>query len=326
MQLERETCAAPPRSVAVVIAAYNASSTITRAIRSALLEPEVGEVIVVDDASSDATASLACTADDGTGRLQVFLQPQNGGPSVARNRAIQASYAPWIGILDADDFFLPGRIRGLLNFAKDVDFIADDLWRVPENDVHGPRRRFLSEEWDGPRAISLSEFVLSNVSHRRRQRGELGFIKPLMRREFLAKHSLRYQERMRLGEDYELYARALALGARLKLVPSPGYVSVIRSNSLTGCHTETDLLHLRECDHAIGQISGLSGPDKNALRRHYVSVDCRLQWRMLILAVKKRDWRACLAAFAEPYPVPFYLLARLVEQAIIRTGKKLRRS
>jgi len=316
----------PARSVTVVIAAYNASVTIARAVRSALAEPEVAEVIVVDDGSNDGTSSCAGNADDGSGRLRILLQPSNGGPSAARNRAICESRAPWIAVLDSDDFFLPGRICGLLACATNADLVADDMWQVPESDVDGPRKSLFSEALKEPRLVSFSEFVLWNVTDRKRPRAELGFIKPLMRRDFLAQHSLRYQEHMRLGEDYELYARALALGARLKLIPVQGYVSVVRDNSLSGRHTETDLLHLLECDHAIGQLSGLRAPDKDALRRHYGSIDCRLQWRLLIMAVKRGDWSACRAGFARPYPVPFYLLARLAERAIPRKALKLRRA
>jgi succinoglycan biosynthesis protein ExoU len=164
--------------------------------------------------------------------------------------------------------------------------------------------------------------VLSNVTGER-QRAELGFIKPLMRRQFLEAHHIRYREHMRLGEDFELYARALALGARLLLVPAQGYVSVMRPGSLSGRHTEQDLLHLRDCGDPLAALP-LGAADRDALRQHYLSVDCRLQWRLLILAVKKRDPRAALAAFLRPWPVPRYLLRQLASQCFLRVfpGKK----
>jgi len=350
-------------SVAIIIAACNAADTIARAVRSALAEPEAAEVIVVDDASTDNTAAAARGADDGSGRLKILVQPRNCGPSAARNRAIRESTAPWIGMLDADDFFLPGRLKRLLAFADRADFIADDIAQVAEDAVDGPRKSLLGLPIDkstskdptsssplagevrrgvvstgaslGPcgenpspdpsrkgrgTLISFKEFVLSNVTDPKHPRGEMGFLKPLMRRAFLSQHTLTYRETMRLGEDYELYARALASGARFYLLPEAGYVAVMRPQSLSGRHTEEDLRLLRDCDHALGQMPGLGAADQAALRRHYLSVDCRLQWRLLINAVKKRDARAALATFAKPYPVPFYLLARLAEQACLRTA------
>ena len=58
--------------VCVIIAARNAARTIPAAIASALREPEVAEVVVVDDASTDDTAQVARAADDGSGRLSVM--------------------------------------------------------------------------------------------------------------------------------------------------------------------------------------------------------------------------------------------------------------
>jgi succinoglycan biosynthesis protein ExoU len=145
-----------------------------------------------------------------------------------------------------------------------------------------------------------------------------------MRRAFLDQHSIRYQEHMRLGEDYELYARALAHGARLHLLPEQGYVSVMRANSLSGQHSEQDLLHLRDCDDDLALFPGLSDEDKTALQCHQRSVDCRLQWRLLINAVKAGDVRAGIATFMRPWPVPAYLVNRLAEQAVLRTQKKFK--
>ncbi|NBO18943.1 MAG: glycosyltransferase family 2 protein [Proteobacteria bacterium] len=309
-------------SICIIIAAYNASATIARAVHSALAEPEVAEIVVVDDASSDDTPAAARACDDGSGRLKVLTQSKNAGPSAARNRAIAESSAPWLAVLDADDFFLPGRMRGLLSFADGADMVADNMWQVAEQDVNGPRRSLLSPAPSQSRAVGFSEFVRSNVSRPGRQRAELGFIKPLMRRAFLDAHNIRYQEHMRLGEDFELYARALALGARLLLVPAQGYVSVVRENSLSGRHSETDLKHLRDCDEALLANLPLPQQDRAALRAHYLGMDCRYQWRMLILAVKARSPMAALRTFLRPWPVPLYLARQLAQQAWLRGVKR----
>ena len=72
-------------------------------------------------------------------------------------------------------------------------------------------------------------FIDSNISRASRMRRELGFLKPLVRRSMLEKYGLTYDEGMRLGEDYDLYARALSLGAKMRLIPWTGYVSVMRA-------------------------------------------------------------------------------------------------
>jgi succinoglycan biosynthesis protein ExoU len=309
--------------VAVIIPLYNAEKTIARAVSSALAEPEVVEVVVVDDVSSDGSVAAARACDDGSGRLKVLTQDVNQGPSAARNWAILESRAPWIALLDSDDFFLSGRMAGLLEHADGKDFVADDMWQVDEGAPEGDRRILLGDDAGLPRDISFLDFVLSNVSRSSRERGELGFIKPIMRRAFLEEQGISYREDMRLGEDYELYARSLAAGGRMVLVPAQGYVSVVRTDSLSGLHSEQDLQGLRDCDLSIDVDFALKGSDKQALRAHYLDTDCRLQWRLLILAVKARNVRAALSCFMRPWPVPLYLAGQLWGQVVERLGRRL---
>ncbi len=308
--------------VSVIIPSYNAAKTIARAVLSALAEPEVVEVIVVDDASDDDSVALARACDDGHGRLKVLEQAQNQGPSAARNRAIAESRAPWIALLDSDDFFLPGRMAGLLAYSECVDFVADDMWQVSEGALDGERRILLGDRAVLPKEIHFQDFVLSNIARSSRERGELGFIKPLMRREFLRVYGISYREDMRLGEDYELYARSLAAGARMVLVPAQGYVSVVRPDSLSGQHEAEDLRGLRDCDLGIERDFALESGDLKAMRLHYLDTDCRLQWRLLIEAVKRRNLKAAFCTFLRPWPVPLFLLGKLWEQVVIRALRR----
>ena len=308
----------PLAQICVIIAAYNAEKTIARAVASALAQSQAAEVIVVDDASTDATIAKAQAADDGTGRLKLLVQDHNKGPAAARNRAIAESNSPWLAVLDADDFFLPGRLEKLLHYAADADFIADNMGKVPETNIQASPTPLLQNPPTSPQTISFNQFVLSNIAKAGKPRTELGFIKPLMRRAFFTKHGLHYQEHMRLGEDFELYARALGHGARMLLVPVLGYIAVVRPDSLSGRHSEADLLHLRNCDQALLQDLSLNKTNRHALRAHYRSLDCRLQWRLLILAVKNHNIKAALATFLHPWPVPLYLMRQLLQTYLQR--------
>lgn len=118
--------AAAPTDVCIIIAAKNAADTIARAVASALAEPETAEVVVIDDGSTDDSASVARAADDETGRLKVVRFEENRGPAAARNHAIAISHSPLIGVLDADDFFFPGRLGQLLS-QDGWHFIADNI-------------------------------------------------------------------------------------------------------------------------------------------------------------------------------------------------------
>jgi succinoglycan biosynthesis protein ExoU len=289
-------------AVCVIIAAKNASGTIARAIRSALRERQVAEVVVVDDGSTDATAVTAGEADDGSGRLQLLVHSQNKGPAVARNNAIARSSAPLIAVLDADDFFLPGRFDRLLT-GDDWDFVADNIVFIDaRNAAAEPDVPDFAAE---PRFLDIEGFVEGNISRRDAARGEIGFLKPLMRRAFIDAHGLRYREDLRLGEDFELYARALLKGARYKVLNSCGYGAVVRPDSLSGKHRTLDLKRLYEADRAMLAEATLSGPARRVLVRHERHIRSRYELRnFLDLKAEAGLARAGLQALANPLALP----------------------
>ncbi len=87
-------------SVSVIIPAYNAEKWITRAIDSVLKQTEpVGEILVVDDGSTDTTAERVKKY----GPRVRLIQQANAGVSAARNRGIEEAKGEWIAFLDADD-------------------------------------------------------------------------------------------------------------------------------------------------------------------------------------------------------------------------------
>jgi succinoglycan biosynthesis protein ExoU len=228
--------------VAVVIAAHDASDTIGAAVRSALMQAETREVVVVDDASTDGTDKAAGRAANGDPRLRVLRSDRNIGPAAARNLAFAATTAPVLALLDADDLFLPGRLRRLLAH-RDWDMIADNIAFVSPGTefTDGPGRVPADP---GLSALDLAEFVRGNLPRHGQQRGELGFLKPLIRRSFLVRSGLRYDPDLRLGEDYDLYVRALRSGARFLVSHAVGYVAHVRPGSLSGRHRTDDLLRL----------------------------------------------------------------------------------
>jgi succinoglycan biosynthesis protein ExoU len=302
---------------AVLIAAYNAGATLGRAVASALAHPETAEVCIVDDGSQDDTydQALAWAARDSR---VIALRQANAGPGAARNAAIAATKAPWLTILDADDYWLPGRLARLFEQAGAADFVSDALIRVAD----GADVPEAPTSVGAAMVLSLEAFLLGNLGGLKGPL-DLGFMKPLMRRAFLDAHALRYQPELRLGEDYEFYARALALGARFLVIGPAGYVSVQRAGSLSMNHGEEELRRLRDCDADLAAVRPLTAAEQRALRRHTTSVDCRLQWVRLISAVKTKDGAAALSTFRSP-AVSVYLCARLAEQVWLRGSASVR--
>jgi succinoglycan biosynthesis protein ExoU len=299
------------REVTVIIAAWRAAATIGKAVASALAQPETAEVVVVDDASGDGEATLnaARAADDGTGRLVILALETNSGPARARNTAIKASNAPWIAVLDSDDFMEPGRFAKLTALREqDLDLIADDLLQTPDGQPLSEGRPLWFEDDQTPLDVPLELFFASCISDPRRKRREMGFLKPLMRRSFLEQHALGYDETMRLGEDFDLYSRALMAGAKMRLVPWAGYVSVMRRGSLSLRQKRGDLVALLASKDRLLASGKLSPVETSLLKKVKATSKGRLVWIDFIGAMKTGNiFRAAWVVLKDATQTPYVL-------------------
>ena len=98
-------------SVSVIIPAYNAERFLDKAIKSALMQPEVNEVIVVNDGSTDKTKEILDKLQENNSKIKIFCHAnnQNRGRSASRNLGIKHATQSFIAFLDADDFYLENR-------------------------------------------------------------------------------------------------------------------------------------------------------------------------------------------------------------------------
>ncbi|TIL61875.1 MAG: glycosyl transferase family A, partial [Mesorhizobium sp.] len=193
-------------------------------------------------------------------------------------------------------FFLEGRFRRLLA-GTDWDFAADNIMLIRDDTATDVSKVVAPSFSADPEFLDFERFVEGNISRRRVQRGELGFLKPVISRAFLDRHGLRYDENLRLGEDYELYARAVACGARFKVIRSCGYGAIVRADSLSGRHKTQDLKRLADADLALLAIDTLPETSKAALRKHERHVRDKYRLRNF-LDVKAERGLASAAAYA----------------------------
>jgi len=151
-----------PERVAVIVPAYNEEKVICKTIDS-LLNSTVkpGEIIVVDDGSSDETAATASKhyADQPT--VRVFRKP-NGGKSSALNFALAQTNADIVVALDADTVFEPDAIGKLVRH-----FENDSVGAVAGRTVVGNEisliTRFQSLEYITSQNLDRRAFELLNA-------------------------------------------------------------------------------------------------------------------------------------------------------------------
>jgi GT2 family glycosyltransferase len=99
--------------VSILIPCYNAERWVDHAIQSALEQtwPEK-EVIVVDDGSTDGSVAVIQSFGD---RIRWEAGPNRGG-NIARNRLLELARGEWLQYLDADDYLLPDKVAGQMEF------------------------------------------------------------------------------------------------------------------------------------------------------------------------------------------------------------------
>lgn len=100
----------------VIVPAFNAEQTLANTLES-LRHQTLGdfEIIVIDDGSTDATASIASAFPDP--RIRVFSLP-NGGLAAARNRGLERANGRYVSFLDADDMWTADKLEAHVRTLK----------------------------------------------------------------------------------------------------------------------------------------------------------------------------------------------------------------
>src|ERR1700733_11278981 len=105
-------------TVSVIIPAYNAAAYVGRAVESALSQTHLPlEILVIDDGSTDETADIV---EQLPPPVRLIPKP-NGGPATARNLGARQAQGDWLALLDADDLWMPDKLRVQLEYGTNPD-------------------------------------------------------------------------------------------------------------------------------------------------------------------------------------------------------------
>ncbi len=183
--------------ISIIIPIYNAEKYIGEAVQSVINStyPEL-EVILVNDGSQDNSVSIAEEVLSSSSQLYTCLNNQtNLGVSVSRNVGLNAASGEFVIFLDADDVLAPNACALLYQCAdrKNADVVFVDRTQfgvkginLNNNDTYQEDKCSIHRDWL-PVAIGA-----------------------LIRRDFLMKHSIKFQTGMKNGEDAVFTAEILA--------------------------------------------------------------------------------------------------------------------
>jgi glycosyltransferase involved in cell wall biosynthesis len=292
--------------VTVIVANYNGEKYVADALRSLTNQSLRDiEILVSDDASTDSSVQIvrSLMADDA--RIRIIESKVNTGPAAARNRALEVARGRWIAIMDSDDLMHPDRLQSLVEVGAEsgADIVADDLLLFDTDRRARPRTLFSGRWASSERWIRAEEYLKLNNPYGRRP--ALGYLKPIVRASFISKSGVRYDERLRIAEDFNLVFRLLMEGAKFRTTPRIRYFYRRHSGSLSHRLEPSVLAGILDVERGWAERFPAIGA--GLFRSRARSIDRALAFEKLVQAIKARQI-AAFASIAVSNPAALLLL------------------
>lgn len=276
--------------VSVVMAAYNVGDYIDEALSSVRRQSlDQIEIIVVDDGSTDTTAEILARHAQEDRRI-TSVAGSGAGPAGARNLAIARARGQWIAIVDADDLIDCHRLARLVEAGDrhNADAVADNMIAFYDPKTAAEHVWIDPAIWPTERLITFRDMMDGGGGEP--PAPELGYLKPILRKDRLALLDQHYRDDLVIGEDFDLMARWTAAGFSYLYAPDAGYRYRRRASSLSY------RLSTEQIDQMISALDGLdrAAPSFNpdAVNARKTRLQCVRRYTNRVGRLKQYDFSA----------------------------------
>jgi len=181
--------------ISLIIPSFNRQESLQRALNSVFQQDLLpDEVIVIDDGSTDATATMIKTEFPQVN----YIYQENKGVSAARNTAIKQAKGEWIALLDSDDTWLPEKLSRqiqALQQAPDVKVChTEEIWIRNGVRVNAMNKHKKIGGWIFTHCLPLCAMSPSSILIHRTVFEDIGY----------------FDEGLPACEDYDLWLRLTA--------------------------------------------------------------------------------------------------------------------
>jgi glycosyltransferase involved in cell wall biosynthesis len=220
----------PDMRISVIIPAYNSGAYIERAINSVLSQTRPSdEIIVVNDGSTDNTSEILKRYGN---KIKVIEQ-SNAGVSAARNAGIGAAAGDWIAFLDADDEYLPEKLRlqsEAVQRNPGLCWVTGNYFFCQCRNNHRRYPALSAEKIEAVRDSLAGKEIFGSYFHAYSLRAAGNTDTMLIRKDKLIEAGLFVQGRT-IIEDEDLWLRLAYLGLQMGMVFEPIAVYYIEIES-----------------------------------------------------------------------------------------------
>lgn len=302
------------KTISIIVPVYNAEKTLARCVRSLMAQTYRNlEILLVNDGSRDQSPAICQRFAQEDGRIRVIDKP-NGGVSSARNAGLDAARGDFVMFCDSDDWVEPDWCESMVSLCGPEDMVICESDRADLKTEHD------ADTEDAERRELLHYPILA-----------CSLWNKLFLRPAIEQAGLRFDEKLRLGEDFcFVLAYLCQIDGKLRFLYRPLYHYDVstegslskKAPSLEQCDTFCQLIT------ASMQTLGATDPRSVSLRDKMVihhferfleqtaqstELPLREKFRIAAEAGKLKSFRACCGGFWEDRN-PVYL-------RLLRTGR-----
>lgn len=199
--------------VSIIVPVYNAEKYIDRCIKSIVNQIYTNiEIILIDDESPDKCPEICDSWAKIDNRILV-VHKKNEGVSCARNDGMKISNGEFISFVDSDDYIEDDYIQRFMDKIDDKTDVVRAVTSLEDGEMYTHSEEFL-------------HFFYNS--------GEINPPwKQLIRRDFLEKNNIKFDEKITFGEDTLFSIEILLKSCKFKHIRYNGYVYCKNPDSIT---------------------------------------------------------------------------------------------
>ena len=302
------------KTISIIVPVYNAEKTLARCVRSLMAQTYRNlEILLVNDGSRDQSPAICQRFAQEDGRIRVIDKP-NGGVSSARNAGLDAARGEYLMFCDSDDWVEPDWCESMVSLCGPGDMVICESDRADLKTEHD------ADTEDAERRELLHYPILA-----------CSLWNKLFLRPAIEQAGLRFDEKLRLGEDFcFVLAYLCQIDGKLRFLYRPLYHYDVstegslskKAPSLEQCDTFCQLITTSMQTLGATDSRSVSLRDKMVIH-HFerfleqtaqsTELSLREKFRIAAEAGKLKSFRACCGGFWEDRN-PVYL-------RLLRTGR-----